>query len=491
MGFFRLGVLSFSLFGLLGGSVVAAPSDLGTRASLQSGSNTVLNRMMRANDVRVNVRNQCPFTLWIHAAGVQGTLQPDDAALTPNQSRTYIAPRVWEAARIEAYKNGPRQNQIEKVEATFVVNPSNQTVLNYNVTYVDWVGLPVAVTSKGGGADCKRAACERPYEQLLDGCPGGLSDGERCLSGRSFCLDPRNRDNPYCHVFDGKIAECASRYGDCRGAAGSSSAEVYACSGPFFSQSPKYCAAINRGMLYDPDNANKDAYYRNGPYNTYSKWVHDICPGIYALAYDDFPSHANESGFHSCIDGTEMEVTFCPGDANPEPVQVLRDCNYQGPSSRLYPGRYRAADLAAHGIANDDISSLRVQPGYRVTAYRDDNFQGDSITLTDDQFCLSPEWNDQISSIVIESTTPKVTLFQDCDFKGRSVDLTEGDYTIRDMEARGIANDDISSLRVPNGYEVTLYADDNFLGTEVTYRGDNSCVGTFNDLASSMKIRKL
>jgi hypothetical protein len=140
-----------------------------------------------------------------------------------------------------------------------------------------------------------------------------MNDGERCLSARTFCLDPRNSGNAYCHVLDNKISECAARFGDCGPAAGSSTAEVYSCSGRFFSQNPKYCAALNRGMLNDPYNPDKSNYYRNYPYNTYSKWVHETCPGIYALAYDDFPGQAEESGFHSCIDGTELDVTFCPG----------------------------------------------------------------------------------------------------------------------------------------------------------------------------------
>lgn len=262
--------------------------------------------------VPIQVRNNCPYPLWIHAFGAQGALGPDDAALGTGTTRVYYAPSLWTAARVEAYKNGPRQNQIEKVEMTFDRNPQGAQVLNYNVTYVDWVGLPVSVSSKGTGGDCRPAGCYKPVSQILSGCPAQLRAGDKCLSARTFCLDPNTGGHPYCREFDGKINECADRYGDCQGSRGASTAEVYACSGPFFSQNPKYCAAINRGMLHDPYNANSGNYYRNAPFNTYAQWVHASCPGLYALAYDDFPSSAEESGFHSCVNGSELTVTFCP-----------------------------------------------------------------------------------------------------------------------------------------------------------------------------------
>jgi hypothetical protein len=42
----------------------------------------------------------------------------------------------------------------------------------------------------------------------------------------------------------------------------------------------------------------------------YAKWVHEVCPGIYAFSYDDWLSHG---GFRDCMDGSEVRITFCPG----------------------------------------------------------------------------------------------------------------------------------------------------------------------------------
>lgn len=261
--------------------------------------------------VEIGVRNNCPFPIWIHGQGNGGTLMPDDKQLAKGDVVWYDAPANWSAARITAYGEGARKGELDKVEMTLVANNS---VLNYNVTYVDWVGLPVEVVGRGSGADCKTAACYLPEEKLLSGCPDGLLSGKRCLAARSFCLDGANKNAAYCHKLDDEIKRCAQTKPGCEGAANASTGDVYACSsGTFFGGSPKWCAALNRGMIDDPEATDLSKFYKHDPYNTYSKWVHEVCPGIYAFAYDDYPSSIGESGFHACTGGKEMDITFCPG----------------------------------------------------------------------------------------------------------------------------------------------------------------------------------
>ena len=246
----------------------------------------------------VRVKNLCPFPLWIHGAGSSGTLQPDDAELAQNTERDYLAPNEWSAARVTAYVDGPRQGELEKAEMTLTGG-----VLNFNVTYVDWVGLPLQIVGVGG--NCSAAAdttgCYATQATINNGCPEGfLKQGKKCLSARTFCLDPANQGNSYCHALDGAIASCSS-------CGGGTTTEAYACSGTY-SQNPRMCAALNRGMVNDPDDANASLYYQHGPYNTYSKWVHSVCPNIYAFSYDDWLA---QGGFRACS-GDELRITFCP-----------------------------------------------------------------------------------------------------------------------------------------------------------------------------------
>jgi hypothetical protein len=182
--------------------------------------------------------------------------------------------------------------------------------LNTDVTYVDWLALPSQIQAIGSGSDCTTVGCELPYSSILNGCPSSLLTGHECQSAGTYCLNPVNSGDPFCHALDGQISACASQIGACAGAAGSSTAEVYSCSGSFFSGSPEYCSALNRGVMNDP-NAAASSFYQSPPFNTYSQWVHNQCPGIYAFPYDDYGS-SNQSSDHTCSGATQLNITFCP-----------------------------------------------------------------------------------------------------------------------------------------------------------------------------------
>jgi len=82
------------------------------------------------------------------------------------------------------------------------------------------------------------------------------------------------------------------------------------------------------------------------------------------------------------------------------------------------------------------------------------------------------------------------TVYSDCSFSGNAVSLGEGSYTLSSLLAKGIKNDDISSLKVASGYHAVLYGDDNFSGPSMVTGADTSCLVDrgFNDIVSSMKV---
>jgi len=284
-----------------GGSVDAGRLDAGLRDVY------VADRPPGSPGMLLHVTNACPFELWVHAAGKEAVLMPDNVHLAAGDSQDYIAPDPWTAARVTAYLATPPANEIDKAEITFI-----NKVINYNITYVDWVGLPIEMISLGTGGDCKRVGCYVAEGDVLTGCPDGLLSGKKCLSAGSYCASANNQATPFCHALDPVIAQCAgnAKYAGCAGAAGATTREAYGCSG-FFGGSPKWCAAVNRGTIDNPDSTDSSPYYKLPPFNAYAAWVHSVCPGIYAFPYDDY-GHANESGFHACTGGTQLNVTFCP-----------------------------------------------------------------------------------------------------------------------------------------------------------------------------------
>ena len=319
--------------------------------------------------------------------------------------------------------------------------------------------------------------------------------------------------------------------------------------------------------------------------------------------------------------------------------------NYGGWAVSLEEGLYDYKDILAKGIVNDQISSLRVSDGYKVTIYDDEGFKGKSKEFTSDASYVGDEMNDKTSSIKIEKInnqtstttsyntvklpngkysikavanekyvaaenggndpivanrdnysgswetfyivnnddgtvsikadannkyvcavldeenqlTPRsnsistwekfkiykindseygirsaenrkyvkadldkggkliagsdsiagaweafhiekvgdttndnvATFYENSNYGGWSVSLPEGTYNYRDIIAKGIKNDAISSLKVNSGYKVTLYNDEGFNGTSKAFTGDASYVGDeMNDKTSSIKIEK-
>lgn len=79
-----------------------------------------------------------------------------------------------------------------------------------------------------------------------------------------------------------------------------------------------------------------------------------------------------------------------------------------------------------------------------------------------------------------------VTIYQDCQYGGRSHALKAGNYLDRDL---GIGNDVISAIRIPKGWRVTVYTDNNFKGVSRTFDEDVVCIAAdLNDKISSIRV---
>lgn len=86
-----------------------------------------------------------------------------------------------------------------------------------------------------------------------------------------------------------------------------------------------------------------------------------------------------------------------------------------------------------------------------------------------------------------------VVVFEHCDHKGYSLALTEGEYNLSDLKARGIKNNDLSSLKLANGYQVVFYDQVNFEGASIVENKDVDCLvkDNWNDRISSLKVIKI
>ncbi|WP_197076702.1 thaumatin family protein [Hymenobacter terrenus] len=176
---------------------------------------------------------------------------------------------------------------------------------------------------------------------------------------------------------------------------------------------------------------NTDQYccYANDPNtckpNYYSQIMKAACPDAYSYVTDD------PTSVFVCT-GATYEIVFpepTPPPGVPTGVATFyRDCGFGGASVGLPIGNYTLAQLQAKGILNDDISSLKVNPGYAVQLFDNDNFDGASITVTTETHCLfDSNWNDRASSVKVVTAPPPAftTLIQAEAFQASSELFTE------------------------------------------------------------------
>jgi predicted alpha-1,6-mannanase (GH76 family) len=185
---------------------------------------------------------------------------------------------------------------------------------------------------------------------------------------------------------------------------------------------------------------------------------------------------------------SSIALQVIPADG--EGVLFCGDLNYGGGSSpQIGTGSFTMTQLGALGVGNDSVSSLRIPTGWQVILYQNDNFTGTSWTFTSDTSYVGAAANDQMTSCKIQTTG--VIFYKDASYGGgRSQTIAKGNYTMSQLGAKGVPNDWASSLRVPPGWTVIMYQNDNFTGTSWTFNADSGWVGAAaNDQMTSCKIQ--
>ncbi len=174
-------------------------------------------------------------------------------------------------------------------------------------------------------------------------------------------------------------------------------------------------------------------------------------------------------------------------------VTLYEDCNYTGRSYTLEAGNYRAYQMR---IDNDRLSAIQVPYGMKVTIYTNDNYSGNAKTYTTNVSCLDNDFNDNTSSIVVESTlgpgvqysqNDYVTFYTDSYSKGYSQSLRPGNYTGAQL---GQLKNNISSFTISGNLQLKVYVgNENMSGYNTVYTtSQNYLPSSQNDKISSLII---
>ncbi len=196
-------------------------------------------------------------------------------------------------------------------------------------------------------------------------------------------------------------------------------------------------------------------------------------------------------GFGNLHNNVSMAVSIAPVTKGPK-VTIYKD-NFSGESKSLAPGNYDYTDLGK--VANDNISSISIPKGLKVTLFEHGGFAGRKLELKADASAndlVKNKFNDVTSSLrveVVEEPTkeivvekPGVTkpvekpveeklpevvepqiavIIYQGNFSGNSNVLKPGKYNATDL---GIGNEELSSIDIHSSLRVTLYEHGNFKG---------------------------
>jgi len=132
---------------------------------------------------------------------------------------------------------------------------------------------------------------------------------------------------------------------------------------------------------------------------------------------------------------------------------IYTDIHMHGVFVSLPPGRYNSSQIS---LPVKSISSIVIPENMQVVLYSNDNFEGNSIVLSNNiSNLVAHRFNDAMVSLEIELKDNATTcnfigkVYYDKDFNGKYIGLVYGSNRI-DMSQ-------ISSIDIENGYEVLIY----------------------------------
>ena len=211
-----------------------------------------------------------------------------------------------------------------------------------------------------------------------------------------------------------------------------------------------------------------------------------------------YPFSASEMGTATGINNRELsiiDINFMSGKYpfTQNVVTIYPNSNFGGTAISLPVGEYSLERLNALGINDNDISSLIVNSGYEIELYWDNSLSGDyyTVKVAGNSVNLG-NFDNQTSAIKIKVATPNVVdVYEFNNYGGGLVGLPVGKYDFKDLRARGVQNDWISSITTANGYQVVVYDNDNLSGRVIACWGNTPSLVPYNfdNIITSIEVK--
>lgn len=177
-----------------------------------------------------------------------------------------------------------------------------------------------------------------------------------------------------------------------------------------------------------------------------------------------------------------------PAKVDTPVVTVYQDDLYNGESFELKPGRYTSEALSVAGIPTNWMTSCKVPENCTFQVFSEDHFGGTMWEHNADCSNVGVKENDKMKSCIVYCKDG-VTFYADDMYRGDCVTLTKGSYTKADLEAYGVPDNWMTSLAIPDGWNVRVFSEDNFTGDSWPFsRGTHNVGAEVNDQMTSVKI---
>ncbi len=164
----------------------------------------------------------------------------------------------------------------------------------------------------------------------------------------------------------------------------------------------------------------------------------------------------------------------------------------------FHTGDIRYAGMELAGSLDSEWASGTKDVGGRVYAYNAVRYSGNDITEEKKKALLS--FLDASYPIVVSDDffESPVTVYQDINYGGYSCNLSVGNYDLSRLTEMGVKNDDITSIKVKEGYEAILCEHSSFGGQTFTVTDDIGNLGNhttnglnWNDQVTSLIVRPI
>ena len=228
-----------------------------------------------------------------------------------------------------------------------------------------------------------------------------------------------------------------------------------------------------------------------------------IQPSVYGnldfmniMAYDDTPPN------HSTYALAKQSLDYWQGRGLPKSKTVLGVPFYGQPSGETYAALLaRGADPNADLFQNVGYNGIPTIKSKTNLAF--DQGSGLMIWHLAGDAAGANSLLTAISQVVLARTAPTpppasgvATFYRDCNYGGTATSLPAGDYTLSQLQAKGMLDNDLSALQVNAGYQLVLYENDNFTGASLTLTANTPCLvsnprgsGNWNDQVSSLRVQ--